>query len=254
MSNARRRLWARSEPDAPPEQNPNKVVDRLSEYASGEARSYSDATEQKRPEEPVAEQARPEQPVADQESALARAEIPADLSAVGDEVGAVLSSAQEAANRIREAALEEAAKRRDEAEAAVVAKAEEARRVQDDADAYAAERRAEADAHAERRRQQAERESATIMAEARSRLEAADDEAERKLQEADAKARAHYGAMKAEAERYEERLENISVVFHQMSAQLDGLLRRGRITKEDGAETGDLDETLRPDASTLRGV
>jgi hypothetical protein len=242
MSNARRRLWSRAEPDAPPDQNANKVVDRLSEYAGGESRSYAPAAEEESHQEPVAEQ----------EAAPVDTDVPANLSAVGDEVGAVLKSAQEAAASIRQAALEEAAERRDQAEAAAVAEAAEARRARDEADAYAAETRSAADAYAEQRRQEAERESATIVAEAQSRLDAADAQAEQKMRAAEAKARERFGALETEAGRYEERLENISVVFHEMSSQLDELLHTRRSTNGDGTRSEDLDETLRPDAASSR--
>jgi hypothetical protein len=254
MSNARRRLWGRSESDTPPEQEvgkPQGVVDRLSEYASSENRS--DIPE----ENPAA----PDEPAVEREPATTQPSPRTGLSAVGDEVAAVLQSAEEAAAAIRRSALEEAARRRAELEAEIAAEIEEARRGADaefadaqrlrtDADAYATETRASADNYGERRRTEADREAATIVAEAQSRLDAADSEAERKVREVEAGARARVDALKAETERYEERLDNIFVVFREMSSQLEELVRGRRTAGPESPGDEGLDDALRPDSTT----
>jgi hypothetical protein len=255
MSKARRRLWARGGSDAPtgrPEEhaggNPHRIVDRLAEYAPPETQSSIPAPDDEAHEEPVAAQE--------------AADVPADLSTVGDQVGAVLGSAQEAAVTIRRAALEEAAKRRDEIEAEAAAAIEEAhrsaeadradaQRMRSDAEAYAAETKAAADAYADRRRAEAERESEAIVADVQSRLAAADAEAERKVGEAEARAHGRVEMLKAEAERYEERLDNLFVVFREMSSQLEELIGASQMTKGEQTPPGEgLEDALRPDSST----
>jgi hypothetical protein len=257
MSNARRKLWGRSKSDASPERlsehdsEPQRVVDRLSEYVDGESRSTVTAGDQPPSDEPAAEQ----------QPSKAGASGPTDLSAVGDEVAAVLQSAQEAAATIRRSALEEAEKRRDELDAEIKAEIAEARRSADadradaqhlraDAEAYAMETRAAADKYGEQRRAEAERESATIVAEVQSRLDSADAEAERKMREAEAGARAHVDMLKAEAERYEERLDNIFVVFREMSSQLEELVHGRRTASRESPGDQGLEDALRPDPTS----
>jgi hypothetical protein len=254
MSNARRRLWGRSELDAPPEQEvgePQGVVDRLSEYASRESRSAIPADDPPAPAEPAVEQ----------EPATARPSPPTDVSAVGDEVAAILQSAEEAAAAIRRSALEEAARRRAELEAEIAAEVEEARgaaeadradaqRLRVDADAYDRETRAAADTYEERRRKDVDREAAAIVAEAQSRLDEADAEAEQKVREAETGARARVDALKAEAERYEQRLDNILVVFREMSSQLEELVGGRQTAGPESPGDEGLDDALRPDSTT----
>ena len=255
MSKARRRLWARGGSNTPtgrPEEhaggNPHRIVDRLAEYAPRETQPSAPAPDDEAHEEPLAAQE--------------AADVPADLSALGHQVGAVLESAQEAAATIRRTALEEAAKRRDEVEAEAAAAIEEARRsaeadrvaarrAQSDAEAYAAETRAAADTYAEKRRAEAERESEAIAAGVQSRLAAADAEVERKVREAEARAHGRVEMLKAEAERYEERLDNLFVVFREMSSQLEKLIGASQTTKGEHAGPGEgLEDALRPDPST----
>lgn len=259
MSNARRKLWGRSESDAASEQEVGKregVVDRLSEYAPNENRPAIPD------DDPPAFF---DEPGAEQEPARTPPRARTGLSAVGDEVAAVLESAEEAAAAIRRSAVEEAARRRAELEAEIAAEIEEARRGADaefaeahrlraDADAYATETRAAADDYGERRRMEADREAATLVAEAQSRLDTADSEAERKVREAEAGARARVDALRAETERYEERLDNIFVVFREMSSQLEELLGGRRAPNPESPGGEGLDDALRPDSSTTRAA
>jgi hypothetical protein len=263
MPNPRRKLWTRREPRTSSEQsqeqvsaggdNSRKAVERLSQYSAREEQSVAEGNE-----EAV------DTPSTVEEPASTEAEA-ADLSAVGDEVGTVLRSAQEAAAKIRRAARAEAAKRREEVEASAATELAEARRVADaaraeahrvraEADAYAKDTRAAADAFAEQRQQEAERAAGEIVADAERRLRAADAEVERKVREAQATARERVDLLKAEAGRYEERLENIFVVFREMSSQLEELLGRPQIESGDGAEAFDesLEDALRPESSSSR--
>jgi hypothetical protein len=261
MANPRRKLWGRNDADVSPEQvssgggDSKRVAERISAYSASKVRSA--AAESGR--EPVAE------PVTDEEAVPPEAEVPADLSVFGDEIGTVLKSAQEAADRIRRTANEEAARRRDEIEAATAAEVAEARRIAEadradahriraEAEAQAKDTRAAADAFAEQRRAEAEREAASIEAHARTRLEAADVEVEQKVREAEAKARERVNLLQAEAERYEGRLENLLIIFREMSSKLEVLLGTPRNRSEDGAAASDkaFEQALRPDASNSR--
>jgi hypothetical protein len=112
------------------------------------------------------------------------------------------------------------------------------------------ETRAAADKYGEQRRAEAERESATIVAEVQSRLDSADAEAERKMREAEAGARAHVDMLKAEAERYEERLDNIFVVFREMSSQLEELVHGRRTASRESPGDQGLEDALRPDPTS----
>jgi hypothetical protein len=263
MANRRRKLWGRNDADAPPARehvssgggDSNRVAERLSEYSTSKIPAA--AAESGR--EPSSES------VTDEEAVPPQAEVPADLSVVGDEVGTVLKSAQEAADKIRRTANEEAARRRDEIKAATSAEVAEvqriaeadradAHRIRAEAEAYAKDTRAAADAFAEQRRAEAEREAATIEAHARTRLEAADVEVEQKMREAEAKARERVNLLQAETERYEGRLENLFIVFREMSSTLEVLLGTPRTRNKDGAAAADeaFEHALRPDASNSR--
>ena len=262
MANRRRRLWGRNDADASPARehvssggdDSNRVAERLSEYSTSKIPSA--AAESGR--EPSAESVTDEQ-------AVPQEEVPADLSVVGDEIGIVLKSAQEAADKIRRTANQEAARRRDEIKAATAAEVAEveriaeadradAHRIRAEAEAHAKDTRAAADAFAEQRRAEAEREAATIEAHARTRLEAADVEVEQKMREVEAKARERVNLLQAEAERYEGRLENLFVVFREMTSTLEVLLGTPRTRSKDGAAASDeaLEHALRPDASNSR--
>jgi hypothetical protein len=237
MAKPRRKLWGLIDPDASPSRehvssgggNSKRVAERLSEYSASKIPAA--AAESSR--EPLAES------VTDEEAVPPKAEVPADLSVVGDEIGTVLKSAQEAADRIRRTAHEEAARRRNEIEAATAADVAEAQRIRAEAEGDAKDTRAAADAFAEQRRAEAEREAATIEAHVRTRLEAADVEVEQKVREAEAKARERVNLLQTEAERYEGRLENLLIVFREMSSKLEVLLGTPRNRSEDGAAASD---------------
>jgi hypothetical protein len=98
------------------------------------------------------------------------------------------------------------------------------------------------------------REAAQILENARTRLQAADAEVEQKVREAQAIARQRVDLLQVEAERYEERLESIFVVFRGISSQLEELLGKPRTESGDLAEPSDeaLDDALRRDSSSSR--
>jgi F0F1-type ATP synthase membrane subunit b/b' len=248
MANQRRKRWARREPNLSPtawqQQDSGEVGD--AEPAVG---AFA--------EHPVAENAPPGEVVDERAPAentdSTEAELPADLSDVGAEVGAVLKSAREAAARIRRVAHEEAAKIRDDAKSAAEAAVAEAsqiaaadrgegERIRAEAEAYAEEMRAAADTFAEQARTEAKREAAEIVEHASKRLEAADAEVEERLRQVERKARERLEALQAGSTRYEGRLESMLVVCRGMSSQLEELL--GKRDAESGGDPEAVDETL----------
>jgi cell division septum initiation protein DivIVA len=255
MANLRRRLRAKGEHGAPggrSDRAGGRVADGLPAETVAHGGSV-DERAQTTPQRVVGEQAEPE-----------KAEAVTDLAAVGQEVGSVLKSAEEAAARIRAAASEEAERLRKEARAAATAYMGQARRAAEadraeaerlrkEAEAYAEKARAAADSDAEKRRAKAEQEAAHTEGEMRKRLEGADAVLERKVHEAQVRARERVELLKAEAERYEERLDNMLVVFRGMSSQLEELLGPRSGGSDEPSEPPDgLAEALRPDAAGQR--
>jgi hypothetical protein len=184
------------------------------------------------------------------------------LTAVGEEVQAVLSSAQDAAAAIRRKAEEEAKRARSNAWAtakAEIAEAqriaagnrEDAERIRAEAEAFAAEARVAAETLTEELRTSAEREAARIEEEARERLSAADADAKRKVERAEDEARERIGLLRGEIERHEERLENILVILGGMSSQIEDVLA----ARSPSGETADesLQDALRLDRSSDAG-
>jgi vacuolar-type H+-ATPase subunit E/Vma4 len=199
------------------------------------------------------------EPVADKGSESSEAQVAADLGAVGEEVSTVLKSAQEAAAQIRRKAQEEAERLRKEAESRAAAEANEARRVAEasradgsriraEAETYAKDMRAAADSFAEQRRSEASREAAQIVDDAQKRLAAADADVKQKVRQAEAHTRQRRELLQAEVHRYEERLENILVVFRGMGSQLENLLGKQRAESPNlvGASDEALEDALRP--------
>ena len=162
--------------------------------------------------------------------------LPADLSDIGAEVGAVLKSAQEAAARIRNRAakLGEAAAEAQIAEAQRVAAENraEGERIRAEAQLYASKTRADAETFAEQTRMNAEREAAKIVG------------------DLTANARERFNTLEAGSRRQEERLEHMRVVFQGMTSQLEELLAE-RDAERGGADPqdeGDLADALQPDS------
>jgi len=232
VANQRFKPWGRREPAAhdttggdegtpPAEPGDSPIVQRvLAATASSDAETAPDEPRETAP----AEQAE---------------EAPAEPATVGEEVGFVLKSAQEAAERIRTRARKDAALIREEAKAAAAGVEEAQRRAEADrADAESA--RAEAEAYAQQLRADAERESEQILDQARLRLERAEREAEERQRRAEEDVRERHATLEAESARYQERLEKMLGVFKGMTSQLEELL-----PGEPAEET--LDEALRPD-------
>jgi hypothetical protein len=180
------------------------------------------------------------------------------LPAVGQEIQAVLSSAQDAAAAIRRKAEEEAKRVRDDAWAAAqveiteaqrigAANREDAERIRAEAEAFAAETRAAAETFAEELRTTAERKAARVEEEARERLSAADADAIRKVERAEDEARERIGSLRDEIERHEERLHSFLAILRGMSSQVEDVLA-GRSASGATADES-LEDVLRLDRS-----
>jgi vacuolar-type H+-ATPase subunit E/Vma4 len=260
MANRGRRRWARQEPDRAHGPKQEQIAadggnlrarERLAEYSATKPDSDLDTAAEATTETSV-DQAPPDSGIKD---------VPTDLAEIGEEVGAVLKTAREAATRIRRAATEEAARIREDAQTAAAeevaetrraadAEHAEARRARAEADAYAEDVRSGAEALAEHLRTESEREAGQVLEGARARLAAADAEVEKRVRQAETRARQRVEALEADAKRYEERLESLFVVFQGMSSQLEELLAV-RPTADGGPEGEQeaLDDALRPESA-----
>jgi hypothetical protein len=264
MANIRRRLRAVDAPDgsaaSPQDPGPSdaehsrSMVDRLSGYSASESERASEGGRGAPPDRGR-----------DEGAGSADVKMPADPFAVGEQVGMVLKSAQEAAVRIRGTAIEEAERLRVEARSTAAAEVAEARRIAEaeradghrmraEAEAYAEETRAEADAFAEQCRREAEREAAQIVGDAQRQLQDADVQVAERLRQADEQVEQRLEALQMGAVRYEERLKDILVVFRGMSSQLEDLLGT---RQDEGGERADaggemLEDVLRPTPPLMR--
>jgi hypothetical protein len=184
-----------------------------------------------------------------------------DLTAVGEEVQTVLSSAHDAAVKIRRKAEDEAERILGDARAAAQAEIsdaqliaaahrEDAERVRAEAEGFATERRAAAEAFEEERRTTAERDAARILEEAQHRLSAADAEAAQKVGRAEAEEAQRLSALRDDIKRHEERLESILVILRDMSSQVEGVLgRRDASDENDDTSAESLEDVLQVDRS-----
>ncbi len=258
MANLRRKLRPEGSHEQPSGDGggARRPVERLTEYSLKTQELTS-------PGESSAEAA--VEPVADKDSKSSEAQVAADLGGVGEEVGTVLKSAQEAAAQIRRKAQEEAERLGKEAESNVAAAANEARRaaeagradgsrIRAEAETYAKDTRAAADSFAEQRMREATHEAAQIVDDAQKRLAAADADVKQKVRQAEAHARQRRDLLQAEVQRYEERLESILVVFRGMGSQLEDLLGKQRAESPNLVEASDeaLEGALRPGPSRSR--
>lgn len=264
MTKLRRRLSALGQPATSSDATQKEVsgsetitgstVEKVAAYSP----SREDAGDAGSGDQPVQDAAAPQADTSERQA-------PADAATVGEEVAAILKSAQDAAASIRRTAEEEADRVRREAEAAAASEIAEARRLaeaerteasrlREGAETGAEEARAAAAKFAEQRRAEAESEAAGIISRAQARLETADSEVEQRVREATAAERQRIEALKVNAERYEKRLESILVVFRGMTSQLESLLHGGTTEESDAVEPSDdaLEDALWPEASRSR--
>jgi hypothetical protein len=220
------------------------------------------------------EQARPGVP--DGREVVADEPVDSDTAAnptrVGEQVMAVLASAQKAADQMLLSAREEADRVRSDAQEQAAASRTEAlsetarvqresarirlevetygKETRDAADVHAAETRAEAERAAERRLAEAEERAQAIVAGAEQR---AGDVAQQEVRRQEGAAR-RQEALAAGVKQHEERLENLLEVFRGMAAQLEDVIRTNQEAKDpeeeqDAEAPADeaIEEVLRPE-------
>jgi hypothetical protein len=138
---------------------------------------------------------------------------------VGEHVTEVLTSAHQAANKLRASATEEVERARREAEH------------------YATETRAAADAYADERRKTAETEAGQIVSDAEQQASAVRAAAQKDAVEAQREAAERRQSLLEESERSEERLRNLLEVFRAMTQRLETLV--GHDAQSEGEDRGD---------------
>jgi hypothetical protein len=189
---------------------------------------------------------------------------------VGEEVAAVLGSAHQAAEQIREAARQEAERLRAEAKDEVAAtlsetnqdaerRRRESERVRADADAYSKEARGAADRHVTEIRLKLEKEAAQRRAELDEQVRGIRRAAEEQARNLETEAIKRHQALLQEVGRAEARLQQLLEVFRRMTLQLEGLVsadsaRRSRDAEEKTSVAEPLDEALRPRPSPSRSA
>lgn len=155
---------------------------------------------------------------------------------VGKQVSAVLTSAQQAAEKIRESARQEAELIRAEANekaaamaAEAILEAEQRRRESDElraeADRYGEETRKALDRSLEQKRRESHEEAARRRADVDQQVREIRLAAERRAKDLETEAHERQKALVLEAERSEARLEQLLGVFHGMTSQLEELVR-----------------------------
>jgi hypothetical protein len=187
---------------------------------------------------------------------------------VGEQVTAVLTSARQAAEQIREMARQEAELIRAEANekaAATVAEAtleaEQRRRESDElraeADRYGEETRKAADRYLEQMRRESHEEAARRRADVDRQVREIRLAAERRAKDLGTEAHERQKALVLEAGRSEARLDQLLEVFRGMTLQLEELVGAERAgpsgkVESEAAGTDSVDEALEPRRSTSR--
>jgi hypothetical protein len=159
-----------------------------------------------------------------------------DYVRLGEQVTAVLTTAEQAAAEIRESANRDAEHIRGEAKKQAAAFKAQAEALRADADAYAEQKRRTADAQAEEARVALEKRATAIQA-----------EAERKAKEIETEAIRRRDVLRQSTARLEERIAETLATFRGMTSDLEGLLPAAR-RREDGkpqdADGVAVDDTL----------
>lgn len=189
---------------------------------------------------------------------------------VGEQVAAVLVSAEQAAEQIRESARQDAerirAEAKDEVAAALSAtklEAERGRRETDklrsDADAYNKQTREAADRHVTEMREKFDKEVARTRAEVDEQVRGIRRAAELRAKDLETEARERQKTLLQQVARAEARLEQLLGIFRGMTLQLEDL-----VSAESAGRSGDaeektsvaepLDEALKPRPSASRST
>jgi len=189
---------------------------------------------------------------------------------VGEQVAAVLGSAEQAAEQIRESARQDAERIRAEAKAKVAATLSEAKleaergrreneKLRADADAYNKQTREAADRYGTEVREKVDKEVAQWRAEVDEQVRGIRRAAKLRAKDLETEARARQKTLLEEVGRAEARLEQLLGIFRGMTSQLEGL-----VSAESAGRSGDaeektsvaepLDEALKPRPSASRAT
>lgn len=180
-----------------------------------------------------------------------------DYARLGEQVTAVLTSAEHAAADIREAANREAEEVRLAAENKVAVAKADAERIRTEAEAYRDEIKGAADSYADERRRSTEAAAANARADAEEKARAVEANARRKANEIEAEALRRRDALRQSASDLEERIQTMLGTFRMMTADLEGLLpgddkRRSGKSGENADDVVDdtLEDALKPERVT----
>jgi len=181
---------------------------------------------------------------------------------VGEQVAAVLSSAEQAVNQIRESALQEAKRLRAETSdkaAAALSEAKlqaersrrESEKLRADADTYSRGTRAAADRYLAETRLKIDEEAAQRRAEVDKQVRAIQRAAEQKAKDVEAEVLQRQSTLVQALERSEARVQQLLGIFRGMTAQLEGLVSAAPAGQSGDAEGESsveepLDEALKP--------
>jgi hypothetical protein len=189
---------------------------------------------------------------------------------VGEQVAAVLVSAEQAAEQIRESARQDAERIRAEAKdevaralSATKLEAERGRResqkLRADADAYNKHTREAADRYGREMHEKIEKELAQTRANTDEQVRGIRRAAELRAKDLEKEARARQKTLLQQVERAEARLEQLLGIFRGMTLQLEGLVSAGSAKPPGNAEektsvAEPLDEALKPRPSASRST
>ena len=178
-----------------------------------------------------------------------------DYGRLGEQVTAVLTTAERAAAEIRESASVDARELRRDAEKRVAEAEAEVEMLRAEADVYRDETRGAADSYAAETRRAADADAAKTHAAAEEDARAVRAEAERKATEIEAEAVRRRDALRESAIHLEERIAGMLSTFRAMTTDLEGLLpgdaqRAGRErqhTDEEVVVDDALEDALKPE-------
>lgn len=184
----------------------------------------------------------------------------ADYARLGEQVTAVLTTAEQAAAEIRETARQDAEQIRLDAERTAAAARGEAEALRGDADAYRDQTRAAADTYAKETRRVADEEAAKARSALEEEARTARADAERKAREIEAEALRRRDALRESAAHLEERIAGMLTAFRGMTMDLEELLptkAAGRDGEPDAAADEPLgaesfEAALKPDQAASR--
>lgn len=147
-----------------------------------------------------------------------------DYARVGEQVTAVLTSAEHAAAEIRQSANRDAENIRREAEEQAASSRAEADGLRVDAAAYSERTRTTADSYAARTRRTADAQAEEARAALEAKATAMQAEAERKAKEIETEAIRRCEVLRESAAHLEERIAKMLTTFRGMTSDLEGLL------------------------------